>query len=244
MISSSNNENGNTSQDVIQLLDKMQAAIEVEKALTATIERVEPWLRSSGATTGGKERAWQSSSSGSSAAPRVRPIPETVEQAVSILHVARNWASRTSAPAGWTPAAPVIGFSTPSPLPHQLRGGALATLQLERAKQQLETANKRQKLEQQRATAAAAAAAVASKQHPQNETDQEAADAQVDKEQNLSEHPRSAKTSLLVQHPHPQQRQQQQQQQQQRPARPKQNVSMNLSDSSSSDEDDDDMQED
>ncbi len=36
---------------------------------------------------------------------------------------------------GWNPAAPVVGFRTPNPLPHQLRGGALAALQLERARQ-------------------------------------------------------------------------------------------------------------
>ena len=51
-----------------------------------------------------------------------------------ILAMARNWSSKTSAPAGWDPQlAPVMGFATPNPLPHQLRGGALAALQLELA---------------------------------------------------------------------------------------------------------------
>ena len=58
-------------------------------------------------------------------------------------------ASRTSAPAGWNPQAPLTGFSTPNPLPHQLRGGVLAARQLEDAKQ-AERDEKRRKLEEKR----------------------------------------------------------------------------------------------
>lgn len=104
----------------MNLLEKTQALIELERSLTRTLERVEPWL---------------TNSSGSKVGTRVRPIPTTMEEVHRVLAVARNFSSRTSAPAGWNPNAPVMGFSTPNPLPHQLRGGALAALELQRARQ-------------------------------------------------------------------------------------------------------------
>ncbi|KAL3913007.1 MAG: hypothetical protein SGILL_006663, partial [Bacillariaceae sp.] len=52
---------------------------------------------------------------------------------------------RTSAPGGWRRKAPVVGFSTPNPLPHQLRGGALGALELERARQAQEDKKKRKR---------------------------------------------------------------------------------------------------
>ena len=106
----------------MDLLQKTQALIELERSLTRTLERVEPWLTNSG---GGKAKV----------GTRVRPIPTSMDEAHKILAVARNFSSRTSAPAGWNPNAPVMGFSTPNPLPHQLRGGALAALELQRARQ-------------------------------------------------------------------------------------------------------------
>ena len=127
---------GTTEQDM-SLLERMQILMEVERSLTTTLEQVEPWL------TGNTFRPSSSNAFGE----RVRPIPTTMEQVEQILAVGRNLSSRTSAPAGWNPAAPVVGFSTPNPLPHQLRGGALAALQLERAHQ--EEHNLKRKKQQQ-----------------------------------------------------------------------------------------------
>lgn len=109
----------------------MQALIKAERDLTDAIEQAEPWLSSSTSTT------------------PVRPLPTSMAQVEQVLALARNLSARTSAPAGWNPQAPVTGFATPNPLPHQLRGGALGTLQLERAR-----AAKRQRQEQERRTAA------------------------------------------------------------------------------------------
>jgi hypothetical protein len=111
------------------LLKKAQAMIELEQSLTATMEKVEPWLPSQNNT------ATAGTGSNASSRPRVRSLPTSMEQVDVILAVARNWAARTSAPDGWNPAAPVMGFTTPNPMPHQLRGGALAGIQLERARQ-------------------------------------------------------------------------------------------------------------
>jgi hypothetical protein len=116
--------------------------IELEQSLTATMEKVEPWLPSQNNT------ATAGTGSNASSRPRVRSLPTSMEQVDVILAVARNWAARTSAPDGWNPAAPVMGFTTPNPMPHQLRGGALAGIQLERARQ-AERDKKRQRLEQQ-----------------------------------------------------------------------------------------------
>jgi len=117
------------------LLITAQALVDVEQSLTATLEKVVPWLLSATTTNIDPDR------------PRVRPTPQTIVQVHSILAAARNLASRTSAPAAWNPAAPVVGFSTPNPLPHQLRGGALAALQLERARQ-AERTRKRQRVQE------------------------------------------------------------------------------------------------
>jgi Vitamin-D-receptor interacting Mediator subunit 4 len=120
--------------DELSLLDKVEAALRVEQKLTVALDRAGAWLE------GAPVRAHQR---------RVRPVPHTMEQAEHVLKYARVLSNRTSAPAGWNPNAPVVGFSTPNPLPHQLRGGALAALQLERARdrqvrqqQQLERSHK------------------------------------------------------------------------------------------------------
>jgi len=123
----------------MSLLEKTQALIEVERSLTATLEKVEPWLTRSTLRPSSTHRFEK----------RVRPIPATMEQVRQVLAVARNYSSRTSAPAGWNPAAPVMGFSTPNPLPHQLRGGALAALQLERARQE-ERSQKRKRQQEEK----------------------------------------------------------------------------------------------
>ena len=136
MISHQNNKSDGGSSSSMDLLERCQAMVEIEQSLTSTLEKVEPWLISSTTTNINPNQ------------PRVRPIPENMEQVKAILCVARNLASRTSAPAAWNPNAPVIGFSTPNPMPHQLRGGALATLQLDRARQE-ERDRKRKRVVQQ-----------------------------------------------------------------------------------------------
>lgn len=103
----------------LHLLERTKTIMDAEMSLTRMLEKVEPWLKNA------KVNPHQ---------PRVRPIPTTMEEAKTILAVARSLANRTSAPAGWNPAAPITNFATPNPLPNQLRGGALAALQLERAK--------------------------------------------------------------------------------------------------------------
>jgi hypothetical protein len=125
-----------TDSSSIALLEKTQALMEVERSLTATLERVEAWLPRN---TLKSSRAFEK---------RVRPIPSNMEEVQQVLAVARSYSPRTSAPAGWNPAAPVMGFSTPNPLPHQLRGGALAALQLERARQD-ERSQKRKRQEEE-----------------------------------------------------------------------------------------------
>ena len=124
----------------LSLLEKTQALIDVERSLTATMEKVEPWLTSNTFKTNHFKRA--------------RPIPTNMDQVKQVLAVSRNFASRTSAPAGWNPMAPVVGFSTPNPLPHQLRGGAMAALQLERARQAENDKKRRRQAEEEEEKAA------------------------------------------------------------------------------------------
>ncbi len=188
------------------LLEKTQALIEVERSLTSTLERVEQWLPQNSL----QPSAWRAYER------RVRPIPVTMEQVHQILAVARNYSSRTSAPAGWNPAAPVMGFSTPNPLPHQLRGGALAGLELEQARQEERSQKrKRREEEEEQAKAKKMAEELESKAH------------KAGGETNPNQRPDSAKkhtTSPNVRRPS-------------RPA-PQQvlQTTMNLSDSSSSSE--------
>lgn len=59
-----------------------------------------------------------------------------MKQVEEILAYARSLATRTSAPCGWNPTLPLIGFSTPNPLPHQIRGGCLGVMQLQQVKQE------------------------------------------------------------------------------------------------------------
>jgi hypothetical protein len=207
----------------MELLNKVHAMMEVEARLTKKLEEVEPWLPSA---------AHQSNPSH----PRVRPIPTTMEQVTHVLALARTLAARTSAPAGWNPSAPVVGFSTPSPMPHHLRGGALAALQLQRA-QVAQQESKRQKVRQQQ-------------QHEEQEETQK-----MDIDQ---QHHQGSTSATPLQHD-PKRRElsvhnqdldrsvsdlgrleQQAKQQQQKPVNASRvDVSMNLSDSSSSDDDED-----
>lgn len=115
-----NNDSEISNEASLRLLDRVTSLVEVERSLTAAMEDTAPWLSSSSPSFL-KHGA-------------VRPLPESREDVERVLNLARNLSSRTSAPAGWNPQAPVIGFTTPNPLPHQLRGGSLGALQLELAK--------------------------------------------------------------------------------------------------------------
>jgi hypothetical protein len=141
-------------------LQELEQLVAAEKRLSQLLQEVKPWLPDA------KPHPHRQ---------RVRPIPATMEQVNDILCLARQYACRTSAPAGWNPQAPVVGFGTPAPLPNQLRGGNLAALQLERAqadrKRQLEEM-KQQVAQQKAKEAAAAAAAVAEVTSTRSSTDE------------------------------------------------------------------------
>eukprot|EP00977_Amphora_coffeiformis_P018316 scaffold6395_cov159-Amphora_coffeaeformis.AAC.5 len=146
--STNNNEEKDVEMADLSLLEQTQKLIYAEKRLTKLLNETEPWLPTAVAHPHRR---------------RTRPIPSTMDQVESILALARKYASQTSAPAGWNPNAPVVGFSTPSPLPNQLRAGCLATLQLERAqaenkrKREQAVAKARQEQQQQAAKEEAAA---------------------------------------------------------------------------------------
>lgn len=76
--------------------------------------------------------------------PRVTVLssPNSMQQVEEILAYSRTLAYRTSAPTGWNPSLPMIGFATPNPLPHQVRGGVLGAMQLKLAKQESEIKTK------------------------------------------------------------------------------------------------------
>lgn len=56
--------------------------------------------------------------------------PSNRSEVEMILALARSYSNRTSAPQNWDPSLPVLHFSTPNPLPHQLSSGKLASMQL------------------------------------------------------------------------------------------------------------------
>lgn len=201
------------------LLRKLHAILEVEAKLTATMEHAEPWLTSAPPS--------------SFPSHRVRPIPTSLEEVVHVLAVARSLAARTSAPAGWNPSAPVVGFSTPNPLPHQLRGGALAALQLEQTK----LAERERKRLKSQAVAAESTAAAAFEQPPTpmdvEETVTPTATTRDPKRREVEAHEHvleRSKSELDRSDVEAQQRRRSFQQ----PETPKQDVSMNLSSSSGS----------
>jgi len=70
--------------------------------------------------------------------------PRNMEAVEVVLSLARTYASRTSAPpSGWDPSIPMLTFSTPNPLPHQLRGGALGAMQLNMAHHEKQEQNEK-----------------------------------------------------------------------------------------------------
>lgn len=234
------------------LLESAQALVQIERSLTAALEDAEPWLPKS-----------SSSSMSATNGPFVRPLPKTVEQVEQVLAVARNLAARTSAPAGWNPQAPVVGFATPNPLPHQLRGGALGTLQLQRAKQQLiiEESKKRKRekeakeLEQAESvdqakkhapaadesspTAAAPTTTNATTASPMEVEDDPKRKEVTDYEKQLARSESDLSTSIHRRRQQNERRQSLISQQQQQQEKRIMNADMNLSESSSSSEEDD-----
>lgn len=112
------------------LLDHVRTLVEVERALTDALEKSTPLLSSQ--HNGGISSSILSSQSD----PPLLPTPRDIEEVKTILAVARAYSLRTSAPPMWNSNLPVIGFATPNPLPHQLRGGALGTMQLKMAREE------------------------------------------------------------------------------------------------------------
>lgn len=108
------------------LLDHIRALVEAERGLTDVIERTAPLL----------PHSLSSTISSSTHIEPLLPTPRTIDEVPTILAVARAYAHRTSAPPMWDPSLPVIGFATPNPLPHQLRGGALGAMQLKLAREE------------------------------------------------------------------------------------------------------------
>mmetsp|Transcript_23018 Transcript_23018/g.46074 ORF Transcript_23018/g.46074 Transcript_23018/m.46074 type:complete len:236 (-) Transcript_23018:134-841(-) len=109
------------------LLDHVRSLVEAERALIDAIETTTPLLQ---------QNTMSSSILSSQSDPPLLPTPRNIEEVKTILAVARTYSLRTSAPPMWNPNLPVIGFATPNPLPHQLRGGALGAMQLKMAREE------------------------------------------------------------------------------------------------------------
>ena len=247
------NESTTNNHAIINDINQLCHIVQIEKELTNSLQHVQPYILSSYRTMKHttpqddfsrivettippdvfqllQECDEQCRISNSSHQIRIRPIPRTMEQVQAILSLGRSYSNRTSAPAGWTSTTPLIHFTTPNPLPHQLRHSALATLQLQRtidaaaaaAKEQERTTqlkNKR-KFEQE---------AVA--KHDANMDNSSSAAAANDATGNQNINVKSSQSTQQVQ-------------QLSRPTRPPTaprttQISMNLSDDESSDDDDD-----
>lgn len=111
------------------LLAAVQRLVEAERTLTQTLTTASQYLPTR-------------------TNPLLLPTPRTMEEVTTVLAVARTYADRTSAPSGWNPLVPIHGFVTPNPLPHHLRGGQLAALQLKEAQEERE--RKRQAAREER----------------------------------------------------------------------------------------------
>lgn len=107
------------------LLTHIRSLVEAEAGLTSALSQTHPLLN----------RSNHSSVLSSQSAPPLLPTPQSSDEVATILAVARAYSLRTSAPPMWNPNLPVVGFATPNPLPHQLRGGALGGMQLQLAKE-------------------------------------------------------------------------------------------------------------
>ncbi len=105
------------------LLDHVRALVEAERGLTEALEQTLPLLSSN-------------FNLGAGAEPHLLPSPRSSAEVPTILAVARAYSLRTSAPPAWNTNLPVVGFATPNPQPHQLRGGALGAMQLSLAREE------------------------------------------------------------------------------------------------------------
>eukprot|EP00970_Alexandrium_tamarense_P009887 scaffold1967_cov199-Alexandrium_tamarense.AAC.69 len=115
------------------LLDHVRSLVKAEQGLTEALEKSQPLL----AHTNSRHHLVSSSSVLTSQTdPPLLPTPRNMDEVQTILAVARAYSVRTSAPPMWNPRLPVIGFATPNPLPHQLRGGALGDMQLKMAREE------------------------------------------------------------------------------------------------------------
>lgn len=114
------------------LLDHICNLVEAEQLLTEAIEKSLPLLSNNHQSSSSSVIL----SSSQQAEPPLLPTPRNTEEVSTILAVARAYSLRTSAPPMWNPNLPVIGFATPNPLPHQLRGGALGAMQLKLAREE------------------------------------------------------------------------------------------------------------
>ena len=113
--------NEDTQLDSSSLLSCVKDLVQLEMSLTEILESTKPLLDLA--------------------------TPKNMSEVNSILSLARTYSTRTSAPPGWNPNLPVIHFSTPNPLPHQLRQGALGAMELNVVKE--ERMAKRRKMEQE-----------------------------------------------------------------------------------------------
>jgi len=118
------------------LLDHIRTLVEAEQGLTEAIEKSLPLLSNN--THQSCSSVILSSTQQINQA-QLYPTPRNSDEVSTILSVARAYSLRTSAPPMWNPNLPVVGFATPNPLPHQLRGGALGALQLKLAREELKS---------------------------------------------------------------------------------------------------------
>ena len=128
------------------LLDHVRALVEAERDLTEALEQTLPLLSSNSSSS----VIPPSSSSKRGAEPPLLPSPRSSAEVPTILAVARAYSLRTSAPPAWNTNLPVVGFATPNPLPHQLRGGALGAMQLSLAREEKKRKRKEVLVEEQR----------------------------------------------------------------------------------------------
>ena len=124
------------------LLNHIRSLVRAEQSLTTALSSTEALLH----------RPSSSFIPNNSTTPLL-PLPAK-SQVSTILAIASSYSTKTSAPPTWASNLPVVGFTTPNPLPHQLRGGALGAMQLKLAREELRVkkemahAEKERKMEQ------------------------------------------------------------------------------------------------
>jgi hypothetical protein len=233
-------------------LDQFQTILKIERELTSCIERVQPYLMSSYRTM----KHTQGTASVQDTIPpnllryleeqdqnqqqqhhhvRVRPIPMDIDQVHAILSVGRSYSNRTSAPSGWISTAPLIHFTTPNPLPHQLRNSLLATVQLQR------TLQAQKRAQQQQDAIVAAAAALQKVQHEKEQQQQQQNENVIQNKRLKTKETSEQRIPMnTISKPTPPSSTGLSSQQQQQPQRRPTTTTLNLSDDESDDDDDDD----